>query len=111
MATMIREIVRQEIAAATAEHQKAPAPEVLTTEQAAEIANVTPATVRQWVREGSLRATRIHGSRQLRILRNDLLRHLCGDEATRLDGDAEIDQKAREIMRRRDRRGSATPSR
>lgn len=53
--------------------------DVLSTEQAAELAGVKPKTVRTWIEAGTLRAR--HRGRRLVILRADLEAHLVGDPA------------------------------
>ena len=53
-----------------------PAPEAMTSAQAAELAGVTPKTVRTWVESGVLRAQR--RGRRIVILRRDLEAHLAG---------------------------------
>ncbi len=64
----MRRVVREELAGRGA-------PDVLTTEQAAEHAGVSPKTVRAWIGEG-LAAT--HRGRRRMIYRRDLERWLAG---------------------------------
>ena len=69
----IRAIVREEVRAAL----KAAGPEVLSTEQAAELAGVTAKTVRTWIEEGKLAAG--HRGRLRAVRREDLMRFLAGE--------------------------------
>lgn len=63
----VRELVRQEVARALGGLRSTP--DVLTTEQAAELSGVTPKTIRAWVAAG-LQAE--HRGRRLRIRREHL---------------------------------------
>ena len=75
----IRAIVREELRAALAPAGS----DVLSTEQAAAVADVTPKTVRTWVETRGLRATR--RGRLLAIRRADLEEFLAGDDASPVD--------------------------
>ena len=75
-AAIVRSVVREELAAALPPLGGAPygarAPsEYLTVARAAEIADVHPCTIREWIKAGSLRAYRC-GQRTYRVLRSDL---------------------------------------
>lgn len=52
-------------------------PEYLTTEDAAELARVTPATIREWIKSGTLRERR--AGQKLLIKTTELHAHLAGD--------------------------------
>jgi excisionase family DNA binding protein len=54
-------------------------PEYLTTEEAAELARVTPATIREWIKIGALRERR--AGQKLLIKSSELHAHLAGDLA------------------------------
>jgi excisionase family DNA binding protein len=73
---MVRSVVREELAAVTAPARaslpSASTPsEYLTIARAAEVADVHPCTIREWIKVGSLKAYRC-GSRGYRILRSEL---------------------------------------
>jgi len=70
------EPLRREVAELRALVQGRAIGDVLTTEQAAELAGVTPKTVRAWVEAGDLAATR--RGRRLAIKRTDLSAYLAG---------------------------------
>jgi excisionase family DNA binding protein len=65
---LITEVVRDEIKRALAE--LVPAPERLSTADAAREARVHPRTLRRWIRDGKLRCE--HAGREIRIKRSDL---------------------------------------
>lgn len=77
---LLREVVREEVRSALRDELGAvpgaahggtsPASMFLTTEEAAAIARVEPATVREWVRRGDLQ--RHHAGRELRVRRDEL---------------------------------------
>lgn len=52
-------------------------PEYLTTDEAAELARVTPATIREWIKSGILRERR--AGQKLLIKTTELHAHLAGD--------------------------------
>ncbi|PRP98551.1 helix-turn-helix domain-containing protein [Enhygromyxa salina] len=54
-----------------------PTLEYLTTEEAAELARVTPATIREWIKTGALRERR--AGNKLLIKASELHAHLAGD--------------------------------
>jgi excisionase family DNA binding protein len=75
-AEIVRRAVREELAAATLTMTAALPPagapsEYLTIARAAQIATLHPCTIREWIKDGSLKAYRC-GSRGYRILRTDL---------------------------------------
>ena len=72
IAAAVRQVVREELRALVGR----PTPDAMSTTQAAELAGVTPKTVRTWVETGVLRAQR--RGRRLVILRRDLEAHLAG---------------------------------
>lgn len=72
----VRALVREEIARALGEFAGPGLP--LDTAGAAREASVSPKTIRAWVAEGRLRATR--RGRSLRIERADLARAMAGDD-------------------------------
>jgi excisionase family DNA binding protein len=78
----LRALVREELARALAR----PDSDVLSTEQAAEVAGLAPKTIREWVATGRLRATK--RGRRLRIERGDLARAMAGDSPDPLDAAA-----------------------
>jgi len=64
---------------------------VLSTEQAAAVADVTPKTIRTWVETRGLRATR--RGRLLAIRRADLQEFLAGEDVSSVD---ELEQRPRQ---------------
>ena len=67
----VRAAIREELAATLAATAGGPSTsEFLTTEEAATVARVEPATVREWVRRGDLR--RHQAGRELRVRRDEL---------------------------------------
>jgi excisionase family DNA binding protein len=102
LAALIRaevEPIRAEVALLAAEVAalRAPAPSVandLDTAKAAEMAGVTPATIREWVRERGLPAAR-PGGRALRIRRADLLAFLDSARTAAVDIAAEAERLLR----------------
>lgn len=76
IAEAVRLVVREELRAALAE---ARGPEVISTEEAAELAHVTPKTVREWIRTGALAATR--RGRKHAVRRDALMAYLAGHAA------------------------------
>jgi excisionase family DNA binding protein len=105
---MAREIVREEIAAAIGQDRSRPDREILTTDEAAEIARVKPATIRAWTRSGKLPAHRTSEAGQLRVRRSDLEQSLTGTTTPGIESDEAIDKMAVQLIRRRPRRGSDT---
>ena len=92
---MIADIVREEIQAALAEVREATATAVyLTVRQACDIASVSSATLRRWIRKGKL--TGYGAGRGLRVRRDDLESYLEQQRGTRSVelSDAEIDRLA-----------------
>ncbi len=88
----IDEAVRGRSAAASAS-------DLLTTADAAKIASVRPATVRDWIRRGRLPASIPPGARRRLVRRADLLAFLRGGEG-RPEG-ADLDALADKIVRHR----------
>lgn len=74
--------LRRELAELRAMFRAGAILDVLTTEQAASLARVTPKTIRAWVEDGSLRAGR--RGRRLVIRRADLEARLAGPAAALL---------------------------
>lgn len=74
---LVRDVVREEIAAAS----RAPQSEYLTTRAAAELARVTTGTIQRWVSDGKLAEHR--AGRVLRVLRSDLESFLAGGTRAR----------------------------
>lgn len=82
---IVRSAVRQELAAVALTTTAASPParmpsEYLTIARAAEIADVHPCTIREWIKDSSLKAYRC-GGRGYRILRSDLDTRLTVDAA------------------------------
>ena len=85
---MLRTLIREELDAlkhdllAELRHALPPTrsantPEYLTTEEAAELAGVTPATIREWIKSGTLRERR--AGQKLLIKTTELHAHLAGE--------------------------------
>jgi excisionase family DNA binding protein len=72
---MIAEIVREELARALAELARPD--EYLSPRRAAQLADVAPATIRRWIREGRLAST--SAGRAIRVCRSELERFLRRD--------------------------------
>lgn len=72
----VRALVREELHRALADLRRATVPDAMSTEQAAELAGVTPKTVRAWVEAGALRSSR--RGRRIVIQRADLDAYLSG---------------------------------
>lgn len=80
--------------------------EYVSAARAAEIAGVTPATVRGWMRLGKLRP---HRAGRLARVRVDELRAFLGGEASLPTPAVDIDARARTILAKRHRASSRAP--
>jgi excisionase family DNA binding protein len=81
LSDLVRAAVRQELAESrTATAMPNQPSEYLTIARAAEVADVHPCTIREWIKGGTLKAYRC-GTRGYRILRNDLDAHLTLETA------------------------------
>ncbi|MGB8931135.1 MAG: helix-turn-helix domain-containing protein [Anaeromyxobacteraceae bacterium] len=94
----IRAVVREEIRAALS--AVTPAADLpLDSRRAAQLAGVSPKTIRNWVAKGRLRATR--RGRSLRIERSDLARAMAGDSPDPRTAAAKILARLEQPSRRR----------
>jgi len=119
ISSLVRRVVREEvrqllealvlpaIAAVAARHVEPVGDELLSPKKAAAMLDVTPATVREWIRSGQLPAR--HAGRLLRVRAADLaggLPKVQGDDPT----DAQMDAKVTEHLERRRRRPREAPN-
>lgn len=97
----VRTVVREELRQALAELRPNSA-ELLSVEEAAELAGVNPATVRKWMRQGLRR----HGAgRVWRVLRSDLLAWLESGARQAPQGeptDEDIERRVVDMLRPRE---------
>lgn len=92
---IIREIVREEVRAEVREVLAARKPaECLSTGEAAELARVTPGTIRRWIRAGRL--TAMSAGRELRVSRAEVDKLVrCGRRTSCRGHDRRADRRAR----------------
>jgi excisionase family DNA binding protein len=90
--------IRQELRDLTRSRESASAGErLLTVEEAAAFCNVTPPTVREWIRQGHLPALLPGGGRSYRIRRTDLDAFLARPAASR-GAPRSVDEQVNEIL-------------
>lgn len=90
---IVRQVVREEIRALVAELKAVAVPEILTVDEAADVAKLHHTTIREWVKDGSLPASRAGARRGIRIKRDDLMKRLASKStAPVFDLDAMADQ-------------------
>jgi excisionase family DNA binding protein len=93
---VLRAVIREELGA-----RRSRPDEYLSVARAASVAEVTPGTIRSWIREGRL--GRFRAGRELRVRRTDLERLLLGEAP---GGMASPEERARAILARASRRAS-----
>jgi excisionase family DNA binding protein len=107
MADVIRRVLREEVRQIVREelerHRAEEAPEIMSVDEAATMARVHHATVREWVKDGSLRASRTGKRRGIIIRREELLARLARAPAVR-DAPVDVDAFVAQVMAEQDRR-------
>lgn len=114
---LVREVVREELCPALREEFRSalresregtrshPSPgsvaPLLTVEEAANEMKVTPPTIREWIKSGTLRATRVgprRSGRLLRISRNDLDAFVAQQRGSASREEVDVDDEAARIL-------------